>query len=145
MSCLKCQTSFTTKDQKFCHNCGEKNEKPKEFVEGFQRFQKIGTLAEFDEIVKKYPLDKYEFFGTYNYSSPSPLQFSRWNRGIRVFFRDFYPHADDAKNFHIGNAIFTRDTDDSESKSGFYHRYVDSNFKPCCCGSNEQCKLIQKN
>ena len=37
---------------------------------------------------------------------------------------------------HLGNAMFTRDTDDIESKGKFYHRYVDGNFKLCGCGSN---------
>jgi len=31
--------------------------------------------------------------------------------------------------------MFTKDTDDDESKEVFFHRYVDTNFK-ICCGSN---------
>ena len=68
------------------------------------------------------------------------IRITNWNRGTRIFTAEMIPHGDNATQFHIGRAMWTKDTDDEESKIGFYHRYVNSNFQPCC-PSNGQADL----
>ncbi len=58
---------------------------------------------------------------------------TKWNRGIRIKIVDLIPHGDNASSFHTGTCVFTKGTDDKESKQGyFYHRYVNSNDAVCC-------------
>ncbi len=97
----------------------------------------IGTLGEFDTLINNYPLTTYEWAIGYN-TQPLPVIVQNWNRGIRIFSKYPYSHGDNASSLHQGRAIFTRDTDDTESKGCFYHRYVDSNMNYCGvnCGQN---------
>ncbi len=106
-------------------------------------WKKVGTLQEFDNLWKTYPPTEWEWGGTYNNLNPMPLIISQWNKGYRVMFRDFYIHGDDAKQFHLGNCVWTRDTLDVETANakwpdgaaGFLQKYVNSSLAPCC-GSN---------
>jgi len=96
----------------------------------------VGTILDYDKISQNYPfLTEYEWGGIYNNKNPMPLMIMGWNRGIRVLFRDFYPHGDNPISLHIGNSMWTRDTDDSESKGVWKHRYINSSYA-VCCGSN---------
>ena len=98
-------------------------------------WKKVGKLEDLETIIVNYPLSEYVYGMCYNNRSIEEVVVSTWNRGTRVFFPRMIPHGDNAGNFHSGTAIFTKDTDDNESKGKFYHRYVNSNFAPCC-GSN---------
>ena len=95
----------------------------------------VGKLKEIKELVKTYSTLKYSFGMAYNSLTIEEIVISTWNRGLRVYFPNLFPHGDDGKNFHAGTVVYTNDTDDNESKGIFYHRYVNSNFQPCC-GSN---------
>jgi len=91
---------------------------------------------DYDKLSQSYPyLTQYEWGGIYNNKNPMPLLIMGWNKGIRVLFRDFYPHGDNPLNLHIGNSMWTRDTEDSESKGVWKHRYINSSYA-ICCGSN---------
>ena len=96
---------------------------------------KVGKLEDLENIILNYPFTNYIYGMIYNNRSIEEVVISTWNRGTRVFFPRMIPHGDNAGNFHSGTAIFTKDTDDNESKGRFCHRYVNSNFAPCC-GSN---------
>ena len=55
-----------------------------------------------------------------------PIIVNTWNRGYRISTRDLYPRGDNAKSLTPVRTIFTKGTDDSESKGGeWYHQYVD--------------------
>jgi hypothetical protein len=95
----------------------------------------VGEIYNIDNILSSYPVTQYQYGSVYNNKTIEEITISTWNRGLRVFFPRFIPHGDNATSFHMGTAIFTRDTDDNESKGTFYHRYVKSDFVPCC-GSN---------
>ena len=41
---------------------------------------------------------------------------NRWNRGIRVSFPEFYPQGNDGSTLKFGTDVFTKDTDDIQSK-----------------------------
>lgn len=97
-----------------------------------QKWKLVGTLLNFDELVKKYPLTDYEWAGTYLTSNPIPLIIGYWNIGTRVYFRDCLIHGDDGAHMHRGNVLFTRGTSDAESKDEWYHRYVNANMEFCC-------------
>lgn len=96
----------------------------------------VGNMNDYDNIVKKYPHLDFEWGVRYNSYSITPVEVTNWNRGIRIIVRNLYTHGDDASSFHRGTAMWTRGTDDAESKNGwFHHRYVGADMKPCC-GSN---------
>jgi hypothetical protein len=133
-NCLKCESSISS-TAKFCSNCGAKIEKKEKFQLS-SNLKHVGTVEQLDKILKDYPGTEYEYYGLYNHLVPAKLLVTIWNRGTRVFFESCVPHGDNATQFHIGNAMWTKDTDDTESKGAYYHRYVDQNFKTCPCGSN---------
>ena len=95
MFCVSCQTTLTS-DQNFCHQCGEKVKKQENNIKIVNSLTHIGTLDDFDKIILKYPLTEYEFYATYNTKTPTPIEVSMWNRGIRVYYRNFVPHDDDS-------------------------------------------------
>lgn len=82
-----------------------------------------------------YPPTEYIYGVKYNSNEVQEVKITRWNRGTRIYTLHKNPHGDNAGKFHAGRAMWTKDTDDAESKGQFYHRYVNSNFEPCC-GSN---------
>ncbi len=41
---------------------------------------------------------------------------TKWNRGIRIKVENLIPHGDNAASFHTGTCVFTKGTDDNESK-----------------------------
>jgi hypothetical protein len=94
-----------------------------------------GKLKSLEEIIKKYPSSDYHYGMKYNQILIDKIMITKWNKGIRVFFPKFYPHGDNATSFHSGTILLTKDTSDVESTGTFYHRYVNTEFKPCC-GSN---------
>ncbi len=98
---------------------------------------KVGTLGEVEEIMKKYPTTEYTYGMNHNNSNIEEVAIHTWNKGIRVFFKYFYPQGDDGGKLTIGNSIFTKGTDDNESQQGyFYQRYVDEKFHYNYMGSN---------
>jgi hypothetical protein len=98
----------------------------------------LGNLANFNRLLGAYPLDQFEWGIAYNTVGPEPIAVCKWNRGYRLLIKTFVPHGDNASGFHIGTAVFTCGTDDAESRDGFYHRYLNSSFAPCC-GSHGLC------
>jgi hypothetical protein len=132
--CVNCE-SVVSSLAKFCSNCGTKIERKEKFQLS-SALKYVGAVEQLDKILSDYPGIEYEYYGLYNHFVPSKLLITTWNRGTRVFFESCVPHGDNATQFHIGNAMWTKDTDDKESKGVYYHRYVDNNFKPCSCGSN---------
>eukprot|EP01121_Diplochlamys_sp_Union-15-3_P022532 TRINITY_DN9624_c0_g1_i1.p1 TRINITY_DN9624_c0_g1~~TRINITY_DN9624_c0_g1_i1.p1 ORF type:complete len:133 (-),score=10.48 TRINITY_DN9624_c0_g1_i1:43-414(-) len=106
------------------------------------RFINVGFIQDLDDILIKYPITHYKYYGAFNNINPQPIIIQRWNRGHRVFFKHCYAHGDDAKRLHLGNAMWTRGTDDEETKkanladpNAFVHWYTTEHFK-VCCGSN---------
>lgn len=91
----------------------------------------VGKLSEIVDIIKKYPVTDFSFGIAHNTINIEEIMILYWNQGIRVFIPRLYPHGDNPKDFHAGTLIFTKDTLDPESKNTFYHRYINSDFKPC--------------
>jgi hypothetical protein len=110
-----------------------------------RRWRRVGEITQYDELSKRYPHSDWDWAGTYNCLNPSPLIISDWNHGIRVMFRDLYPHGDDGSALHLGTALWTRGTQDPESKAEWHHRYVspgaDGSLRECC-GSNGNGGLV---
>jgi hypothetical protein len=98
----------------------------------------LGDLANFHRLRGAYPLDQFEWGIAHNTFGPEPIAVCNWNRGYRLLIKTFVPHGDNASGFHLGTAVFTCGTDDAESRGGFYHRYLNRSFAPCC-GSNGLC------
>jgi hypothetical protein len=49
-----------------------------------------------------------------------------WNRGYRITTKDLYPYGDNAKSMAPVRTMWTKGTDDNESKgTDWYHQYVD--------------------
>ena len=97
----------------------------------------MGTFTDIDTIKTQYPSDKWE------YGSPRPngglidrIIVTTWNRGTRIFFPQMIPHGDNVHSFHMGTCMYTRGTDDPQSKDKpkFTHSYVNSEYKVCCGG-----------
>ncbi len=54
-----------------------------------------------------------------------PIICNTWNRGYRITTRDTFPRGDDAKSMTPVRVMWTKGTDDAESKEGdWYHQYV---------------------
>lgn len=54
-----------------------------------------------------------------------PIICNTWNRGYRITTRDTFPRGDDAKSMTPVRVMWTKGTDDAESKGGdWYHQYV---------------------
>ncbi|KAM3140630.1 hypothetical protein pb186bvf_007228 [Paramecium bursaria] len=85
----------------------------------------VGTISQLDDLLQKYPTDKFQYYGLYNNLNPMKIIINRWNRGIRVSFPEFYPQGNDGSTLKFGTDVFTKDTDDTESKGQYYHRYYD--------------------
>jgi hypothetical protein len=62
-------------------------------------------LGEFEKLKEKYPLHIYKWGIAYNTIYPLPVIISAWNHGVRIMMKNFYPHKDDAANFHLGNVV----------------------------------------
>jgi hypothetical protein len=79
--------------------------------------------------MKHYPSEKWE------YGAIRPdggfidkILVTTWNRGTRIFFPQMIPHGDNVYSFHMGTNMYTRGTDDPQSKDKktFTHSYVNS-------------------
>jgi hypothetical protein len=90
-----------------------------------------------------YPFARYEWGIHAATHEPEPVIIGCWNSGVRIVVKAFGPHGDHGGSFHIGTAMLTCGTDDSESKTAFYHRYVDMNFRPCCPSSQSSRRAFQ--
>lgn len=101
----------------------------------------VGQLKDLQQVLNEYPLTHYVFGLAYNSPAPLEVEITNWNRGRRVFIKNLIPHGDNASTFHSGRAMFTNETDDTESKGCYYHRYVTPDFKPCC-GTNGKCDTL---
>jgi len=64
-----------------------------------RRWQRVGTIDQFDDLLKEYPPTDYEWGGTYNHVIPMPLFINTWNKGHRVGFVHPYPMGDSANKF----------------------------------------------
>ena len=68
----------------------------------------------------------YEYGTNYNGYSIKPLVINTWNRGIRISTVSLMPSGDNAKTMKPYRILWTKNTDDAESKEGeWYHQYVD--------------------
>ena len=53
-------------------------------------------------------------------------------------FKNFYPQGDNGGQLILGNSVWTKDLDDSESKQGgLYQRYVKSDMTPYASNGKE--------
>lgn len=100
----------------------------------------VGTMKNIDDIRKAYPSTHYEL-GSAHYHTWNTIERIRvdgWNRGKRIWMPEMRPHLDNPHTFHLGTSMWTRGTDDEDSKTNqdFFHRYVNSELKSCC-GVNE--------
>jgi len=89
----------------------------------------VGTLRDYQQLLSKYPTDKYQWGMNYNTISITPLVIQKWNLGVRIFPEFSYSMGDDSNKLTCGRAIFVKDLQNPETKQGFfYHQYVDCNF-----------------
>ncbi|KAG2386325.1 hypothetical protein C9374_002771 [Naegleria lovaniensis] len=102
----------------------------------YKPWKQVGVLKDLETLWTKYSPYEYEYGIKFNTCNVTPVVMQEWNRGKRVFSQYPYSHGDNAVNLHEGRSLFTKDTDDPESKSCWYHRYINSEFK-VCCGSNK--------
>lgn len=94
-----------------------------------KQWKSVGTIKEINNILQLYPVTEYMYGIVYNSPKIERIVISTWNRGLRIFIRDFYAQGDDGKNLSRGTTLFTYKTDDPQSRVGFYHRYVTTEFK----------------
>ena len=95
------------------------------------------TTTDLNTCLKTYPPDAYEWGTDYNSPAIKPLTVTQWNRGYRIHVTTPYMQNDSVGSMRLGTSVWTRDTDDAESKAAggkFYHRYYqcqdDHNYLP---------------
>lgn len=88
-----------------------------------RQWKNVGTLADFERIRTEFPQTQFEFGLAYN-GGPYPARVWTWNHGIRITYESFYPQGDNGATLLLGNSVFTKGTDDADSKDHWYHRYV---------------------
>jgi hypothetical protein len=88
----------------------------------------IGDMENFKSLFDEFPLNRFQWGIAYTTLGPEPVIVCGWNRVIRIVPQRLTPDGDHGDERHAGTLMLTCGTDDSESKGGFYHRYVDHLF-----------------
>jgi hypothetical protein len=91
----------------------------------------LQSMKHFNELRAAYPFTKFQWGIDYLHTGPQPVTVCEWNRGIRIF-GTLAAHGDNGGQLHLGTYLFTCETADPESQTGFYHRYVNHLLAPCC-------------
>ena len=80
-------------------------------------WSKVGTFTDIENIINKYLSDKWEYGSMRpNGKFIDKILVTTWNRGTRIFFPQMIPHHDNVHSFHMGTCMYTRGTDDPQSK-----------------------------